>query len=106
MIIITFSIVVVVIEAGELKVTEMMRLQDIIGEPGATYYGIIKNERRFLRLEPIEPPAAIPPEQEDDDSGIEVGSARGIDVIDGRRSRRSNQPVPVPLDMDEFNLEY
>ncbi len=76
-----------------------MRTNEIIGEPGAIYYGMVNNNRRYMNIEAA--PIAEEVEQEDDDSGIEVDLPHGLDEVDGRQSRRSqntDEPrTPVTL---------
>ena len=82
-----------------------MRTNEIIGEPGAIYYGMVNNNRRYMNIEaaPIaeEEEELEQQQQEDDDSGIEVDLPHGVDEVDGRQSRLSqitDEPrTPVTL---------
>ena len=77
--------------AGE-RLELVMRKNEIIGEPGAIYYGMVNNNRRYMNIEaaPIAEEEEVEQEQqEDDDSGIEVDLPHGVDEVDGRQSRHS-----------------
>ena len=86
------------LEAGRTRVERLLRLEDIISEPGAVYYGIVKDDRRYLQLQAVEPPV---------DAATQVEEQhRGLDETDGRRTRRSNTPEPdAGIVLEELNFD-
>jgi len=76
--------------AGELQVREL-RLSEISGEPGAIYYGYVRDNKRYMSVVPM---LSVPVVEHDDDSGIGEEQPRGIDEVDGRESRLSQNSEP------------
>ncbi len=73
--------------AGEQQVREV-RYSDVSGEPGATYYGYVRENKRYLTIEPLVTPPVME-HDDDNDSGLGEEHPRGIDEVDGRQARLS-----------------
>lgn len=59
--------IIVVLRLGGERLERVMKTNDLIGEPGALYYGVMCNNRRYMGFD------AVPlGDEENDDSGIEV----------------------------------
>ncbi len=82
---------IVVLELAGERLERVMSTNEIIGEPGAIYYGMVNNNRRYMNIEaaPIAEEEVEQEQQEDDDSGIEVDLPHGVDEVDGHQSRLS-----------------
>ncbi len=80
--------------AGEQQVREV-RYSDESGEPGATYYGYVRENKRYLTIEPLVTPPVME-HDEDNDSGLGEEQPRGIDEVDGRQARLSQNTVEPP----------
>jgi len=84
--------------AGELQVREI-RLSEISGEPGAIYYGYVRDNKRYMSVVPM---LSVPVVEHDDDSGIGEEQSRGIDEVDGESQNSEgprihiNQEVGLP----------
>ena len=83
--------------AGELQVREL-RLNEISGEPGAIYYGYVRDNKRYMSVVPM---LSVPVVEHDDDSGIGEELSRGIDEVDGESQNSEprihiNQEVGLP----------
>ena len=83
--------------AGERR-ERVLSTNAVIGEPGATYYGLVNENRRYLHIEAT--PAPAPAVEEEHDSGIEADTPP---AEEGRQSRASNISE-ADLSIEEFNL--
>ncbi len=69
---------------GGERLERVMKLNDLIGEPGETYYGVMCQNRRYMRFDPLPSPS------DDPEDPIEVDQPHGVDEADGRHSRLSH----------------
>ena len=92
---------IVVFELAGERLEHVMRTNEIIGEPGPIYYGMVNNNRRYMNIEaaPIAEEEVEQEQQEDDDSGIEVDLPHGVDGHQSRLSQNTDEPSsPVTLE--------
>ena len=71
---------IVVLRLGGERLERVMKLNDLIGEPGETYYGVMCQNRRYMRIDPLPSPS------DDPEDPIEVDQPHGVDEADGRHS--------------------
>ena len=88
--------------AGEQQVHDV-RYNEVNGEPGATFYGYVRDKKRFISIEAlVTPPVAdgivFPPPPQ----------SSGIDEVDSAATATDAATVAEQelLDLAEFNLEY
>ena len=87
--------------AGEQHVHEV-RYSEVSGEPGATYYGYVRDKKRFMSIEAlVTPPVAdgivFPPPPP---------SSSGFDEVDAAAAAATAAAEQELLDLGEYNLEY
>ena len=87
--------------AGELQVREI-RLSEISGEPGAIYYGYVRDNKRYMSVVPM---LSVPVVEHDDDSGIGEKEPRGLDEVDGRESSLSQNSEGPRVSINQLSLE-
>ena len=99
---------IVVLELAGERLERVMRTNEIIGEPGAIYYGMVNNNRRYMHIEAapiaeeVEEEEVEQEQQEDDDSDIEVDQPYGVDEVDGHQSRLAQNIVSHIRDFDNI----
>ena len=86
--------------AGEQQIREV-RYAEVSGEPGATYYGYVRDKKRFMDIEAlVTPPVAdgivFPPPPQ----------SSGPDEVDAAAAAATAAAEQELLDLGEYILEY
>lgn len=83
--------------AGEEQIREV-RYRDVSGEPGATYYGYVRNNKRFMSFKAMEsaPQIVFPTAPTQSSSVVSLSSTQGQSSFHGVSA---NDPI------EDFNYE-